>query len=118
LRHGKPSNAFPSDRGKDEKKRAVCFIDRNPRDEFTARQMLGDKPAILVSADAKLDLVKNDFGSTEGVVWMNEGKSGYTGYDIWRVGMPRPDANRKDVFFMIGSNGLALDRQGRLPGVR
>ncbi len=112
----------------------------------------GDQPAVvrldpaldsLVSADAKLDLVKNDFGFTEGVVWVDEGKSGYlllsdmyanviykvtpegkvslyldhsgyTGYDIWRVGMPQPDANRKDVFFMIGSNGLALDRQGRL----
>src|SRR5713101_6913784 len=97
----------------------------------------------LVSTGAKLDLVKNDFGFTEGVVWVDEGKrgylllsdmyanviykvtpegkaslyldhSGYTGYDIWRVGMPQPDANRKDVFFMIGSNGLALDRQGRL----
>src|SRR6266576_2175973 len=31
----------------------------------------------LVSADAKLDLVKNDFGFTEGVVWVDEGKSGY-----------------------------------------
>jgi gluconolactonase len=115
-------------------------------------QMPGDKPAVvrldpaldsLVSADAKLELVKTDFGFTEGVVWVDEGKSGYlllsdmyanviykltpegkvtlyldrsgyTGYDIWRVGMPQPDANRKDVFFMIGSNGLALDRQGRL----
>jgi gluconolactonase len=85
----------------------------------------------LVSADAKLDLVKNDCGFTEGVVCVDEGKSGYlllsdmyanviykvtpegkvslyldhsgyTGYDIWRVGMPQPDANRKDVFFMIG----------------
>ena len=115
-------------------------------------QLPGDQPAVvrldpaldsLVSADAKLDLVKNDFGFTEGVVWVDEGKSGYlllsdmyanviykvtpegkvslyldhsgyTGYDIWRVGMPQPDTNRKDVFFMIGSNGLALDRQGRL----
>ncbi len=115
-------------------------------------QLPGDQPAVvrldpaldsLVSADAKLDLVKNDFGFTEGVVWVDEGKSGYlllsdmyanviykvtpegkvslyldhsgyTGYDIWRVGMPQPDANRKDVFFMIGSNGLALNRQGRL----
>jgi gluconolactonase len=97
----------------------------------------------LVSADAKLDLVKNEFGFNEGVVWVSKGKSGYlllsdmyanviykvtpegrvslyldhngyTGSDIWRVGMPQPDANRKDVFFMIGSNGLALDRQGRL----
>ncbi len=115
-------------------------------------QVQGGQPAVvrldpvldsLVSADTKLDLVKNDFGFTEGVVWVDEGKSGYlllsdmyanviykvtpegkvslyldhsgyTGYDIWRVGMPQPDANRKDVFFMIGSNGLALDRQGRL----
>jgi gluconolactonase len=115
-------------------------------------QVPGDKPAVvrldpaldaLVSSDAKLELVKNDFGFTEGVVWVDEGKtgylllsdmyanviykvtpegkvslyldhSGYTGYDIWRVGMPQPDRDRKDVFFMIGSNGLALDRQGRL----
>src|SRR5258708_32809089 len=31
----------------------------------------------LVSADAKLDLVKNDFGFTEGVVWVDEGNRGY-----------------------------------------
>jgi sugar lactone lactonase YvrE len=31
----------------------------------------------LVSSDAKLDLVKNDFGFTEGIVWVEEGKSGY-----------------------------------------
>src|ERR1700674_2387350 len=106
-------------------------------------QMPGDNAAVvrldpaldpLVSADAKLDLVKNNFGFTEGVVWVDEGKSGYlllsdmyanviykvtpegkvslyldhsgyTGYDIWRVGMPQPDANRKDIFFMIGSHG-------------
>ncbi len=49
-------------------------------------QLPGDQPAVvrldpaldsLVSADAKLDLVKNDFGFTEGVVWVDEGKSGY-----------------------------------------
>jgi gluconolactonase len=97
----------------------------------------------LISPDAKLELVSNDFGFTEGIVWTDEGNSGYlllsdmyanviykltpegkvslyldhsgyTGYDIWRVGMPQPDAERKDVFYMIGSNGLALDRQGRL----
>ncbi len=97
----------------------------------------------IVSPDAKLDMVKGDFGFTEGIVWVDKGKnsylllsdmyanviykltpegqvslyldhSGYTGYDIWRVGMLQPDPNRKDTFFMIGSNGLALDRQGRL----
>lgn len=97
----------------------------------------------LISPDAKLDLVKNGFGFTEGITWLDQGASGYlllsdmyanviykvtpegkvslyldhsgyTGYDIWRVGMPQPDADRKDAFFMIGSNGLALDPQGRL----
>ena len=114
-------------------------------------QTPADKPVVrldpaldaLVSPDAKLELVKNDFGFTEGIVWVDQGtsgylllsdmyanviykltpdgkvslyldRSGYTGYDIWRVGMPQPDAARKDTFFMIGSNGLALDRQGRL----
>lgn len=114
-------------------------------------QTPADKPVIkldpsldeLISPDAKLELVKGDFGFTEGIVWVDQGPggymllsdmyanviykltpdgkvslyldhSGYTGYDIWRVGMPQPDPNRKDVFFMIGSNGLALDRQGRL----
>jgi sugar lactone lactonase YvrE len=97
----------------------------------------------IISPHAKLELVKGDFGFTEGIVWVDQGNSdylllsdmyanviykltpdgkvslhldhsGYTGYDIWRVGMPQPDPNRKDVFFMIGSNDLALDRQGRL----
>lgn len=114
-------------------------------------QTPGEKPVVkldpfldeLISPDAKLELVKNDFGFTEGIVWVDHGNgsylllsdmyanviykltpegkvslyldhSGYTGYDIWRVGMPQPDADRKDAFFMIGSNGLALDRQGRL----
>src|SRR6202166_3279175 len=114
-------------------------------------QTPADKPVVkldpsldtLISPDAKLELVKNDFGFTEGIVWVDQGnsgylllsdmyanviykltpdgkvslyldRSGYTGYDIWRVGMPQPDPDRKDGFFMIGSNGLALDRQGRL----
>ena len=114
-------------------------------------QTPADKPVVkldpsldaFLSPDAKLELVKGDFGFTEGIVWVDQGSSGYlllsdmyanviykltpdgkvslyldhsgyTGYDIWRVGMPQPDPSRKDVFFMIGSNGLALDRQGRL----
>jgi gluconolactonase len=104
---------------------------------------LDPAPDSLVSSGARLRLVKNDSGFTERVVWVDEGKSGdlllsdmqanviykvtpegkvpldlyhsrYTGYDIWRAGMPQPDANRKDVFFLIGSKGLAVDRQGRL----
>src|ERR1700731_2334323 len=50
----------------------------------------------------------------EGKVPLDLYHSRYTGYDIWRAGMPQPDANRKDVFFLIGSKGLAVDRQGRL----
>ena len=108
-------------------------------------QTPADKPVVkldpaldaLISPDAKLELVKNDFGFTEGIVWIDQGAGGYmllsdmyanviykltpdgqvslyldhssyTGYDIWRVGMPQPDTDRKDVFFMIGSNGLAF----------
>jgi len=102
----------------------------------------------LVSADAKLELVRTGFGFTEGLVWVEKGRasylllsdmpanviykltpageasiymyrSGYTKPDIWRVGFEQ--TNGKDPkdpafekFYMIGSNGLALDRQGRL----
>jgi gluconolactonase len=45
--------------------------------------------------------------------------SGYTGQDIWRVGFMQTNGkDRNDPLFeefpMIGSNGLALDREGRL----
>lgn len=58
--------------------------------------------------------------------WTPDGKvsvyldhSGYTGQDIWRVGFMQTNGkNRSDPLFeefpMIGSNGLALDRQSRL----
>jgi gluconolactonase len=102
----------------------------------------------LVAADAKVEIVKNGFGFTEGPVWVQKGKTGYllfsdipanviykltpdgnasvyldhSGYtkpDIWRVGFefnngkdPSDPAFAK--FYMNGSNGLALDRQGRV----
>ncbi len=46
--------------------------------------------------------------------------SGYTGYDIWRVGFMQSNGkDRKsdpkfEEFPMVGSNGLAIDRQGRV----
>ena len=58
--------------------------------------------------------------------WTPDGKlsvyldhSGYTGQDIWRVGFIQTNGKdrndpRFEEFPMIGSNGLALDRQGRL----
>ncbi len=45
----------------------------------------------LVSADAKVELVKGGFGFTEGPVWMKEGKSGYMlftdipGNVVWKL---------------------------------
>jgi len=46
-------------------------------------------------------------------------RSGYTGRDIWRVGFIQTNGKERDdplfeEFPMIGSNGLALDREGRL----
>jgi gluconolactonase len=102
----------------------------------------------LIAADAKLEIVKTAFGFSEGIVWVPEGaggylllsdmpanviykltpdgqasvymeRSGYRGYDIWRVGFIQTNGkDRNDPKFeefpMIGSNGLALDPQGRL----
>src|SRR6202046_3899845 len=99
----------------------------------------------LVSPDAELQKIKGGFGFTEGITWVQkkgtsgyllfsdmwtnqiykltpEGQlslyldhSGYTGFDIFRVGMPSPgQAPNERKWYQIGSNGLALDRQGRL----
>jgi gluconolactonase len=103
----------------------------------------------LVSSDAKLELVSTGYGFVEGIVWVQkkgkpgylllsdmpanvifkltpDGKqslfmdrSGYTGYDIWRVGFIQNNGREKsdpkyEEFPMIGSNGLTLDPQGRL----
>ena len=104
----------------------------------------------LVSPDAKLELVRGDFGFTEGTTWVPQGNSGYLlfsdipanviykmspdGKDLsvylerassdtemhpWRWGFMMNNGKDKsdpkyEEFPMIGSNGLALDRQGRL----
>jgi gluconolactonase len=99
----------------------------------------------LISPDAELQKIKGGFGFTEGITWVQrkgasgfvlfsdmwtnqiykltpEGQlslyldhSGYTGFDIFRVGMPSPgQAPSERKWYQIGSNGLALDRQGRL----
>jgi hypothetical protein len=65
----------------------ACTPFSSPRAQAPA-----DKPVVkldpaldaLISPDAKLELVKGDFGFTEGIVWADQGNSGYTGYDIWR----------------------------------
>lgn len=95
----------------------------------------------IVSADAQLELLGDRFALTEGPVWVPEGtngyllfsdnaanviykwargkplsvfleKSGYTGSDVTSVGA-QTVAGRVPII-LIGSNGLALDPQGRL----
>jgi gluconolactonase len=96
----------------------------------------------VVAAKAKAELLKGDyFGATEGPVWVDEGrsgyllfsdmaanaiykwtpagqltvfldKSGYTGNDINNVGGQY--TNGRLHLLNIGSNGLTLDREGRL----
>jgi gluconolactonase len=103
----------------------------------------------LVSPDAKLQMVKTGYGFVEGIVWVQKkdqpgylllsdmpanvifkltpdgeqslflDRSGYTGYDIWRVGFIQNNGRDKsdpkyEEFPMIGSNGLTLDPEGRL----
>jgi len=102
----------------------------------------------LLSTQSKLELVKTGYGFTEGVTWVDSGKSGYllfsdipanviykmtpqgeasvylekSGYtspDLWRAGMAftngrDPNDPKFERFNMSGSNGLALDQQGRL----
>ncbi len=102
----------------------------------------------LISPDARLEAVRRGCGFTEGIVWVPQGSgylllsdmpanvifklspdgkeqslyldhSGYTGYDIWRVGFMQNNGKDKsdpryEEFPMIGSNGLALDGEGRL----
>jgi gluconolactonase len=113
-----------------------------------AKAVVKADPALdaLISPDAKLELVKGGFGFAEGIVWVQKGgylllsdmpanvifkltpegqqslfmdRSGYRGYDIWRVGFIQTNGKDKndpkyEEFPMIGSNGLALDAQGRL----
>ena len=104
----------------------------------------------LVSPDAKLELVRGDFGFTEGTTWVSEGNSGYLlfsdipanviykmspdGKDLsvylerassdtelhpWRWGFVQNNGKDKsdpkyEEYPLIGANGLALDKQGRL----
>ena len=95
----------------------------------------------VIARDARLELLGDRFALTEGPVWVRDGqdgyllfsdnaanviykwqrgrplsvfleKSGYTGTDLSRVGA-QTVAGRVPIL-LIGSNGLALDPQGRL----
>ncbi len=63
----------------------------------------------------RLTHVAADKPVPDGQVSLYLDHSGYTGFDIWRVGMPSPgQAPNEDKWYEIGSNGLTLDREGRL----
>jgi gluconolactonase len=126
---------------------------QNPNSGPKPNQAAAGKPVVrldpaldeLISADAEFQKIKDGFGFTEGITWVQkrgqsgyvlfsdmwtnqiykltpEGQlslyldhSGYTGFDIWRVGMASPgQAPDERKWYLIGSNGLALDREGRL----
>ena len=112
------------------------------RSEGTPFRVERLSPALdaIVTADAQLELLGDRFALTEGPVWVRDGdgyllfsdnaanviykwargqpltvfleKSGYTGTDVTRVGA-QTVAGRVPIL-LIGSNGLALDPQGRL----
>ena len=85
----------------------------------------------LISPDAKLELVKTGFGFTEGVTWVQHGRSGYLLFSDIRANViykMRPDgkatiylnhsgSSKPDIgkairmSRIIGSDGLALDGQ-------
>ena len=129
---------------------AAAIVAGAARSQTTSKPIVRLDPALdaLVSAQAKLELVKSGFGFTEGITYVQHGKSGYlllsdmpanviyklapdgtatvyldhSGYtrpDVWNAGMDQ--TNGKDPsdplfrrFFIYGSNGLALDRAGRV----
>jgi gluconolactonase len=96
----------------------------------------------VIAPNAKLETLGEHFGLTEGPVWIQEGRtghllfsdcaanviyrwgpsaplsvflenSGYTGKDALNVGQQTVSGGRVAIL-LIGSNGLALDPQGRL----
>jgi gluconolactonase len=106
-------------------------------------KIVKDDPALdsIVAADAKLELLGDRFGLTEGPVWVQEGRNGYllftdmldnviyrweqnrpisvflenagyTGKDVNNVG--QQTRRGRSAVILIGSNGLTLVQQGRL----
>ena len=71
----------------------------------------------LVSPDAKVELVKDGFGFTEGPVWVQEGKAGYLlftdmpGNVIWKL---TPDGKASVHLSNVGYNGPEVWRWGGL----
>ena len=87
--------------------------------------------AAIVSTDAKVEVLKDDLGSTEGPIWMRDRKSGYLLFSdqVGNTIFKWTPEGKASTFLehsgftgtdpsllgrLIGSNGLTLDRQGRL----
>ena len=109
------------------------------RDEPFRIERLDPALDAVIAPDARLELLGDRFALTEGPVWVRDGnyllfsdnaanviykwqrgqplsvfleKSGYTGTDVTRVGAQT--VMGRVPILLIGSNGLALDPQGRL----
>ncbi|HJY76065.1 MAG TPA: SMP-30/gluconolactonase/LRE family protein, partial [Burkholderiales bacterium] len=84
---------------------------------FTEGIVWVEKGRYLLFSDIPANVIYKLTPKGEASIYMQ--RSGYAKPDIWRVGFEQ--TNGKDPadplfekFYMIGSNGLALDRQGRL----
>ena len=84
---------------------------------FTEGLIWVDKGRYMLLSDMPANVIYKLTPKGEASIYMY--RSGYTKPDIWRVGFEQ--TNGKDPkdpafekFYMIGSNGLALDPQGRL----
>jgi len=77
----------------------------------------GENTGYLLLSDMPANVIYKLTPDGQASVYMEH--SGYRGYDIWRVGFIQNNGRDKsdpkyEEFPMIGSNGLALDPQGRL----
>src|SRR5258707_10125908 len=84
---------------------------------FTEGIIWVGKGRYLLLSDIPANVIYKLTPQGEASIYMH--RSGYTQPDIWRVGFEQTNGKNPgdplfEKFYMIGSNGLALDRQGRL----
>src|SRR2546425_1012226 len=84
---------------------------------FTEGIIWVEKGRYLLLSDIPANVIYKLTPKGKASIYMH--RSGYTQPDIWRVGFEQTNGKNPsdplfEKFYMIGSNGLALDRQGRL----
>jgi len=84
---------------------------------FTEGVLWVEKGGYLLLSDIPANVIYKLTPQGKATIYLQ--RSGYTKPDIWRVGFEQtngkdPNDLAFEKFFMIGSNGLALDPQGRL----